>query len=218
MNRVPTFAVADPRSTGALADCGVTEWDACPTTTAGTAVPLLCAASPLRSLTGLANRIGRCLLAMSACALTSAATGAPLPEKVSFNTHVRPILSNNCFYCHGPDEKHREAKLRLDIRENAVADLGGYAAIVPGKPDASELMKRITTDDEDDLMPPVKSKKKLTPEQKETLRRWIAQICPDSSCCRAGRAGRVAGRCCGAAGFCRRHIRACRCAIRAIPS
>jgi hypothetical protein len=105
----------------------------------------------------------------------SAAIGAPLPEKLSFNTHIRPILSNNCFYCHGPDEKHREAKLRLDIREDAVRDLGGYAAVVPGKPDASEIIKRITTDDEDDLMPPVKSKKKLTPEQKETLKRWIAQ-------------------------------------------
>ena len=106
--------------------------------------------------------------------LASAATAAP-PDKVSFNTHIRPILSNNCFYCHGPDEKHREAKLRLDVRENAVADLGGYAAIVPGKADVSEIIKRITTDDEDDLMPPVKSKKKLTPEQKETLKRWIAQ-------------------------------------------
>ena len=107
--------------------------------------------------------------------LVAVAGAAPLPEKVSFNTHVRPILSNNCFYCHGPDEKHREAKLRLDVREDAVRDLGGYAAIVPGKPDASEIIKRITTDDEDDLMPPVKSKKKLTPEQKETLKRWIAQ-------------------------------------------
>ena len=107
--------------------------------------------------------------------LASVAVAAPLPEKVSFNAHIRPILSNNCFYCHGPDEKHREAKLRLDVRENAVADLGGYAAIVPGKPDDSELMKRITTHDEDDVMPPVKSKKQLTPEQKETLKRWIAQ-------------------------------------------
>ena len=111
----------------------------------------------------------------SACALTSAATGAAPPEKISFNTHVRPILSNNCFFCHGPDEKHREAKLRLDVRENAVADLGGYAAIAPGKPDASEIIKRITTDDEDDLMPPVKSKKQITMAQKETLRRWIEQ-------------------------------------------
>ena len=107
--------------------------------------------------------------------LSSVAVAAPLPEKVSFNTHVRPILSNNCFYCHGPDEKHRDGKLRLDISEDALRDLGGYAAIVPGKADVSEIIKRITTDDEDDLMPPVKSKKKLTAEQKETLRRWIAQ-------------------------------------------
>src|SRR6185436_3813897 len=105
----------------------------------------------------------------------SVAVGAPVSEKVSYNRDVRTILSDNCFYCHGPDEKHREAKLRLDIREDAVRDLGGYAAIVPGKPDASEIIKRITTDDEDDLMPPVKSKKKLTQEQKETLKRWIAQ-------------------------------------------
>ncbi len=105
----------------------------------------------------------------------SVANAAAQTEKVSFNQHVRPILSNNCFYCHGPDEKHREAKLRLDVREDAVRDLGGYAAIVPGKPDASEIMKRITTHDEDDVMPPLKSKKQLTPEQKETLTRWIAQ-------------------------------------------
>src|SRR5437773_11043957 len=112
---------------------------------------------------------------MLACFLTSAATFAAPPDTVSFNEHVRPILSNNCFYCHGPDEKHREAKLRLDIREEAVRDLGGYAAIVPGKPDASELMKRVTTHDEDDIMPPVKSKKHLTPQEIEVLRKWIAQ-------------------------------------------
>ncbi len=117
----------------------------------------------------------RTLLTMAACAFAGAATGATAADKVSFNTHVRPILSNNCYYCHGPDEEHREAKLRLDVREAAVADLGGYAAIVPGKPDESEVMKRINTHDEDDLMPPVKSKKKLTAEQKETLKRWIEQ-------------------------------------------
>jgi len=111
----------------------------------------------------------------SACALTSAAMGANPTDKVGFNSQVRTILSNNCFYCHGPDEKHREAKLRLDVREDALRDLGGYAAIVPGKPDESELIKRITTHEEDDVMPPVKSNKHLTPEQKETLRRWIAQ-------------------------------------------
>ncbi|MEO6740533.1 MAG: DUF1549 domain-containing protein, partial [Chthoniobacteraceae bacterium] len=100
---------------------------------------------------------------------------AALPEKVSFNQHVRSILSNNCFYCHGPDEKHREAKLRLDVREDAVRDLGGYAAIVPGKPDASEIIKRITTHDEDDVMPPVKSKKHVSPQEIEMLKKWIAQ-------------------------------------------
>src|SRR5687767_7048159 len=93
-----------------------------------------------------------------------AAAELPLPDKVGFNEHIRPILSNNCYYCHGPDEKHREADLRLDTREGAVADLGGYAAVVPGKADASELLKRITTGEEDDLMPPPKSKKpRLSP-------------------------------------------------------
>jgi hypothetical protein len=117
----------------------------------------------------------RALIVMSAIALTITAMGANPTDKIGFNSQVRTILSNNCFYCHGPDEKHREAKLRFDIREEALRDLGGYSAIVPGKPDESELMKRITTHDEDDLMPPVKSKKKLTAEQKETLRCWIAQ-------------------------------------------
>ncbi len=126
--------------------------------------------TPFRSR-ALAMALGLFFCAMFVCS----AAAAPLPEKVSFNQHVRPILSNNCFYCHGPDAKHREAKLRLDVREDAVRDLGGYAAIVPGKPDESEVIKRITTHDDDDVMPPVKSKKLLTAEQKDTLKRWIAQ-------------------------------------------
>ncbi|MEO6786961.1 MAG: PSD1 and planctomycete cytochrome C domain-containing protein [Chthoniobacteraceae bacterium] len=113
---------------------------------------------------------------MIVLAMTGAsASAAALPDKVSFNQQVRPILSNNCFYCHGPDEKHRDGKLRFDIREDAVRDLGGYSAIVPGKPDESELIKRITTHDEDDIMPPLKSKKHLAPQEIEVLRRWIAQ-------------------------------------------
>ncbi len=114
-------------------------------------------------------------IAALACIFTSAAIAAAPTEKIRFNEHVRPILSNNCFFCHGPDEKHRDGKLRLDIREDAVRDLGGYAAIMPGKPDASELIKRITTHDSDDLMPPVKSKKHLAPQEIEVLRKWIAQ-------------------------------------------
>jgi hypothetical protein len=82
-----------------------------------------------------------------------AAQGAEgLPEKVRFNQHIRPILSNQCFACHGPDDKHRDADLRLDTREGALADLGGYSAVVPGKPDASELVKRIISDDKDEIM------------------------------------------------------------------
>jgi mono/diheme cytochrome c family protein len=110
-----------------------------------------------------------------------AALGTPLvsaavPEKVRFNRDVRPILSGNCFYCHGPDPKHREADLRLDNREGATADLGGYAAIVPGKPDESTLIKRVVSKDPDDHMPPPASKKPhLTDEQIATLRRWIEQ-------------------------------------------
>src|SRR5262245_61449539 len=110
---------------------------------------------------------------LAICALPLAAVAQ---EKVRFNEHIRPILSNNCFYCHGPDEKHREADLRLDVREGAVADLGGYAAIVPGKPDVSELIKRVTTDDVDDLMPPKKSKKpRLSEKEVALLRKWIEQ-------------------------------------------
>ena len=112
----------------------------------------------------------------SSLLLGAARAAAAVPEKVRFNQHVRPILSGNCFYCHGPDPKHREADLRLDLREGATADLGGYAAIVPGKPDESTLIKRVTSTDPDEHMPPPASKKPhLTDEQIAILRRWIEQ-------------------------------------------
>src|SRR4249919_585198 len=108
--------------------------------------------------------------------LTGATATAAVPDKIRFNQHVRPILSGNCFYCHGPDPKHREADLRLDIREGATADLGSYAAIVPGKPYESTLIKRVTSNDADERMPPPASKKPhLTDEQIGILRRWIEQ-------------------------------------------
>ena len=89
---------------------------------------------------------------------------APLDavEPIQFNRDIRPILSDNCFYCHGPDAKHREADLRLDIREETLA----MKAFVPGKPDASALIDRIFTSNEDDLMPPPDSHKRLTPAQR----------------------------------------------------
>src|SRR5205823_4369303 len=76
-----------------------------------------------------------------------------------------------CFFCHGPDEKKRKGKLRLDIREQALA----RNAFVPGQADKSELVRRIFTTDADDLMPPPASQRTLTPAQKQLLRKWIAQ-------------------------------------------
>src|SRR5881394_2032398 len=99
--------------------------------------------------------------------------------QVDFDRDIHPILSDKCFACHGPDEKERKAKLRLDRKEEAFKSLksGGYA-IVPGQPEKSELLARLTTKDEDDLMPPPKSGKKLTPAQIDLLRRWVAEGAP----------------------------------------
>ena len=104
------------------------------------------------------------------------AVSSPLPA-LNYNRDVRPILSDKCFQCHGPDDKKRYSGLRLDqfaaaTRPNAKS---GHIPVVPGKPDASEAWRRITTHDHDETMPPVKSGKSLTDEQKETLKRWIAQ-------------------------------------------
>lgn len=109
--------------------------------------------------------------ALASVGALAAAAERPVPAKIEFNRDVRPILSDNCFYCHGPDPKHREAELRLDIREEAVK----AKAFVPGNVKDSELIARILTDDQDDLMPPPDSHKKLTARQKEILKRWVGQ-------------------------------------------
>jgi hypothetical protein len=108
---------------------------------------------------------------MAGPAVAAPSSKAGASAKIEYNRDVRPILSDNCFLCHGPDKNARKAKLRLDIREDAIAK----KAFVPGQPDESELVKRIFTRDPDDLMPPPDSHKHLTTEQKETLRRWIAE-------------------------------------------
>jgi hypothetical protein len=108
----------------------------------------------------------------------SVAKGAdrPLPQKIAFNRDVRPILSENCFACHGFDPKHREAGLRLDTFEGATADRDGSRGIVPGSIDQSEVWRRITSTDPDEVMPPPKSHKpRLTEEQLAILKRWIEQ-------------------------------------------
>ena len=104
------------------------------------------------------------------------ALSAQASAKVDFTRDIRPILSDKCFHCHGPDENTREAKLRLDTQEGSRANLDGVRAIIPGKPDESELLHRILTKDTDELMPPAKShKKRLTQAQAELFRQWIAE-------------------------------------------
>ena len=95
---------------------------------------------------------------------------------VDFAREIQPILAKNCFACHGPDEKHREAGLRLDLRASAVKKLDdGKTAIVPGHIEASELVRRITTTVADDRMPPADAPTTLTKEQIGLLTGWVAQ-------------------------------------------
>lgn len=94
-------------------------------------------------------------------------------QPVNFSRDIRPILSDNCFACHGPDEGQRKAKLRLDTKEGAFEVRDGHAAITPGNSGASELIKRVLTSDPDDKMPPEKSGKKLTTAQIDLLKKWI---------------------------------------------
>jgi hypothetical protein len=99
----------------------------------------------------------------------------PLPDRVEFNRDIRPILSDSCFFCHGPDSARRKAKLRLDTEDGAFADLGGNRAIVPNDLTKSELYRRITAADEKDRMPPAKSGRHVTAHQVALIRRWIEQ-------------------------------------------
>lgn len=107
--------------------------------------------------------------------LLVATAQAEKEELVDFNTQIRPLLSNRCFACHGPDEEDRAADLRLDTEEGAREDLGGYAALVPGDPDGSELYYRITTDDDDEIMPPEGKGDRFTQEEADLIARWIKQ-------------------------------------------
>ena len=96
-------------------------------------------------------------------------------DEISFNRDIRPILSENCFACHGPDKRAREADRRLDTLEGALADNDGIRAIVPGDLAKSELWLRVSSSDRDEVMPPPKSEKKLNPAQIALLKRWIEQ-------------------------------------------
>ncbi|HEX8912200.1 MAG TPA: DUF1549 domain-containing protein, partial [Humisphaera sp.] len=104
-------------------------------------------------------------------ALLAAAPAARAEGKLVYNRDVRPILSDNCFACHGNDKNHVKGKLKLNDRESATA----RKAIVPGKPDESEMIARILSKDAEEVMPPPESHKTLKPAQIEILKRWVAE-------------------------------------------
>jgi hypothetical protein len=116
-----------------------------------------------------------CLRIALLTSLIAATSGLAAEQPVDFNRDVRPILSENCFQCHGFDENARQADLRLDMAESALADRDGVPAIVPGKPEESELWRRISSSDETEVMPPPDSHRSLTAAQKDILKRWIEQ-------------------------------------------
>lgn len=101
--------------------------------------------------------------------MVSLVTPLGAADRVEFNRDIRPLLSDTCFQCHGPDKNKRKAKLRLDLEES------GKSVIVPGKPDQSELIRRLTATDEQERMPPMKSGRKLTPQQIELVKRWVVE-------------------------------------------
>jgi mono/diheme cytochrome c family protein len=97
-------------------------------------------------------------------------------DEIDYNRDIRPVLSDKCFACHGPDEKHREGGFRLDQKEGALAKAeSGERPIVPSDVSASEVVKRIVSKDEDERMPPADSNKKLSPEEVALIRQWIEQ-------------------------------------------
>ena len=112
------------------------------------------------------------LLTMAICLCNTAAVIAE--DRVDFTREVKPLLSNKCFACHGPDADDREADLRLDTFEGATSDLGGYAAVSVGDVKASELVARILESDPDLRMPPAEFGDALTADEVDILKRWIA--------------------------------------------
>ena len=112
-----------------------------------------------------------CMLLFSA----APASAGDLPEVVEFNRDIRPILSDNCFFCHGPDKNKRQADLRLDTEAGLLGTAGASGVVIPGKPDDSPLLQRILTSDPETHMPPPATGKVLRDQQIQLLRRWIQQ-------------------------------------------
>ncbi|MFN0056340.1 MAG: PSD1 and planctomycete cytochrome C domain-containing protein [Planctomycetales bacterium] len=118
-------------------------------------------------------------LVMAALLGLAPQTGRGEAPRVRFNRDIRPILSEHCFACHGPDARHRRASLRLDTEAGIKAELeSGMHGVVPGNPDASELLVRIVSEDDSERMPPPETGKRLTGEQTELIKQWIAKGAP----------------------------------------
>src|ERR1700684_1553099 len=107
--------------------------------------------------------------------VVSVACAATPPVTVEFNRDIRPIFSDRCYTCHGPDQANRKSKLRLDIEAGAKADLGGHFGIVPGDPSKSEVVKRITADENRRMPPAWAGAARLSDRQIDLLTRWIRQ-------------------------------------------
>ena len=114
-----------------------------------------------------------CLMGFLVILAVTGMVVAAAPVGIDFNRDIQPILSENCYHCHGPDKAERKADLRLDVEKEAKADHDGTVSIVPGRSADSELIKRIFSEEPDEVMPTPKSNRKLTSVQKETLKRWI---------------------------------------------
>jgi mono/diheme cytochrome c family protein len=114
-------------------------------------------------------------LAVLGLSSVSAEQSESAQATVDYNHDVRPILANNCFACHGPDAKARQADLRLDTKAGAFSEPSGYPVIVPGKPEESELHLRIVSNDDNYRMPPADFNKTLTPAQVEAITQWIRE-------------------------------------------
>src|SRR5688572_16369123 len=131
------------------------------------------------SYTSSMRVVGMSLVAVAVASMLAPAAGAGAPaapaQRVDYARDVLPILSSKCYHCHGPDEEARQKELRLDRKEGAFRVEEGVAVIVPGKPAESELVRRTTSKDPDEVMPPADDIRKLSAKEIETLKRWVEQ-------------------------------------------
>src|SRR5262245_42569447 len=126
----------------------------------------------------IAPRISWLLAVLLICPLeaSESAKSATEATKVDFNRDIRPIFSQHCYACHGPDEQRRKAGLRLDLQEGAFKELkSGNHALVAGEPSKGTLVERISATDPEEVMPPPKHNKPLKPEQIVLLTRWVQE-------------------------------------------